>query len=200
MTIFIDADDSWRTDHVATHIKLANSHPGAGIFSSAYIIDGVNVSRNLLTKERQFSANFAKYYFFNRGLICSSSFSCRGKTLKNGLRFSEIRVGEDIQTWLDVVPSYGLAFTQEITNVIHPDFSSNGSSFIIREKPSIAYFSITRSTYWENAVLARRNLLISLRYKRLEMRLLKPVLIVYTALFLEVLRRILLNIANGYRR
>ena len=192
LVFFIDADDTWCAHHIQTHQRLAQNYSGSGIFSSGYIIDGIQVDRNLTKHEHNLTTDFAKYYFFNRGLICSSSFSCRGRTLLKGFHFSERIVGEDIITWLESIPKFGLAFSPSITNIIYPDLSQNGSFFIIKKKPSIAFFMIDRENFWENVILARRHILISIKYKYIKSKMLRPLHIIISSIFLELGRRVVL--------
>lgn len=160
---FLDADDMWEKDYLASMYELISLYPQAGIFASGYYMDfGDHKSYfNHLegySKYSLLSDYFEVSYRFGMSVNITSATCIYRKTALSMPMFREgIRRGEDIDVWLRIALKYPVAFCNEPKMRYMAETSTSLSSHYTNandEFPYMEWFSYrAKSPFYKKYVL-----------------------------------------------
>lgn len=191
-----DADDIWEKNH----LKLLNSMitPNCDIVSSAYRIEDKkcrNISKGIIFIKD--SKSFFKLYFFNRSLICSSSFAIRKDYYLSNPYNHNLKIGEDLEFLFRVASKSRIKFqTNNPTVVIRKNIQSMRSEISSQniENYEMSLHHLTKIEtigFWEKMVIDRRKLILLMDLKKFHLLFSAPIV-----LFLELLRKLILHVSE----
>jgi glycosyltransferase involved in cell wall biosynthesis len=116
---FLDADDQWDPDFLATILALRRSHPEAKVFATSYRVrrragSRANILRGL---PRGFESGVLPDYFAvasrSEPPVCASAVAIEAAALQAIDGFPEgVRAGEDLLTWARLAARHSLAYSR----------------------------------------------------------------------------------------
>jgi len=166
---FLDADDFWSKFHLEKAVEVINNESLIDVYSSSYVIfskSNFNIPRNV-TGDKIYTKNmyeFSKQYFLNRSMICSSSIVIKRDILVSS-PFKDIKIGEDIDYWFNVVSKFKFINNNHVTAFVDRQPISKNSMISMHPKviddaiSSLAKFNSAYSIY-RRLFYLRRGLII----------------------------------------
>lgn len=132
---FLDADDTWKENHLAVLAGLIREYSECGMYLTGYDIrlhNGqlLHKSREILkriapeqiTSDNGYEVLIQNGYFFNTNTVC-----CRREVFdKVGLFAQGVKNGEDDDMWMRIFAYYPIAISKEATTVY--DRSNSGAT------------------------------------------------------------------------
>lgn len=134
---FLDADDEWKADYLATQHSLAEKYPGCDVFATDYeFCDVKGRTTPTIIRRLPFSGedgeltNYFEVASCSHPPICSISVMARKTALQSVGGFPVgVKSGEDLLTWARLAARYGIAYSRKVGAVF------NFEGYHITEKP-----------------------------------------------------------------
>ncbi|MCL6461387.1 MAG: glycosyltransferase family 2 protein [Flavobacterium micromati] len=166
---FLDGDDLWFPQHLATLHALIVKNPRAGIFAARYQLIFQNQSI-YIPKFRTISENYSGIIpdYFESSLqyaVATSSSIAIPKAVFNNVGYfdTEINVGEDTDMWTRIALQYSVAITNEVTvSYLHYVQNSLSKQSILNKK--IKDFTFYKEAEKQNSSLKKYQDLYRLEY------------------------------------
>lgn len=124
--VFLDADDSWKPNHLENLHKLITSFPNCGLYATAYAKQHKHIAVPSIYKnipKGNSWSGIVKDYFESSTVnsIAWTSAVCVPKTILNTIGgFDEtitLGAGEDTDLWIRIALEYPIAFNNEVTAI-----------------------------------------------------------------------------------
>lgn len=136
---FLDADDHWKPNHLATLHELILRYPHAGLLSTAHLFyRGGNAFRPRSAFPDGWVGEVPDFFMAYRSGLClvNSSTACskRWAILQIGGFPVGVRRGSDIITWIKLALAFPVAHAEVVTSVYNRD-GVNRSEFISEAEP-----------------------------------------------------------------
>jgi glycosyltransferase involved in cell wall biosynthesis len=115
---FVDADDLWLENHLATLAELSTRFPGADAVATAYRVSSAGGSINSSTDDLGASQASLLNYFEDaagRARIWTSCVAAKRTTLRTVGGFGAFSPGEDLELWARLALDYDIAVTDART-------------------------------------------------------------------------------------
>jgi hypothetical protein len=126
MVAFLDADDEWHPEFLATIMRLRREFPDCGLFATGYFIcnDGNTRSAIIRRLTKDFSEGILREYFAVAAQsdppICSSAVAMTKKAITSIGGFPPgITAGEDLLTWARLAMRFDIAYCRSPHAIIH---------------------------------------------------------------------------------
>ena len=131
---FLDADDEWKEDYLATQMELAERYPQCDVFATNYEFCDANRKRTkTIIRGIQFQEesgvlnNYFEVASKSHPPICSISIMVRTNTIRSLGGFPiGIKSGEDLLTWARLAVKYKIAYSKKACSIYNVP---NNSSF-----------------------------------------------------------------------
>jgi len=142
---FVDADDTWLPDHLASVRELIGQCPGMGLYSTLYEI---RMNGRVFKPHSAYGEAFSGVVddFFSKmaiGLslvISSTAVVPRQKLLEIGGFPDQVKRGEDLVVWFKLANAAGMAHAAKMTAIYNRDAVNRSSSLREQEAPgSLVY-------------------------------------------------------------
>lgn len=157
---FLDADDEWKPHFLQDILKLKDSYPNAGIYSTAYEKVNSNGSKETAIYSGKYQDDFEGIiddYFLDalkNDFICSSAVAIPKNILEETGKFTVGMVsGEDREMWIRILLKYQLAFSSKIAAIYYKD--SDNMATKNRINYSNSFISLSDVFYEENKNLVK---------------------------------------------
>jgi hypothetical protein len=144
---FLDADDWWKPNHIATLSRLIKAYPQAGLYSTAHLIfrDGLYV-RPRSSYEDGWSGLVDDFFLrYSKGLsLVNSITACVKRELLLGAGGfpNRVRRGEDIIAWCKLALDHAVAHAEIVTAVYNQEAVNRTDRMQESEPPgSLQYLS-----------------------------------------------------------
>lgn len=151
---FLDADDAWYTNHIATLVDLIAQFPNQGLYSTSYeVMQGSRLAIPTVYYPDQEAFVVRDFYAamaFNLALVHSSSACASAECLRaiGGFPLGVTR-GEDLIVWITLATDYGIAHSNRRTAVYNKNAENRASSIAVVQLPESLLFLAKR--YQDNA-------------------------------------------------
>lgn len=142
---FLDADDVWLPDHLEIAARAIENFPLAGLYSSGHLTKNAGKYFSARTDfQVGWSGKVDDFFLhYSRGLsLVNSSTAIVPKSVLRGLGgFPEdVRIGEDIITWVRIAESYDVVYTERKTAIYNLSATNGGDKRCLEDVPASILF------------------------------------------------------------
>lgn len=158
---FLDADDSWKTNHLAVLAGVVTKFPDAKMFCSRYVTQinhNTFIKNNLLDIADDYEGyveDFFKSSYINRVALTSAVCLHKGVFEELGGFNNTTCSTEDLEYWIKIALNYKVAITSQITMVYNFITDNSSLSKIHITKKTVPNFDIYAREELQNPSLKR---------------------------------------------
>lgn len=143
---FLDADDEWKEDYLATQIELVEKYPQCDVFATNYefrdsrgIITPTIIKKIPFQEKEGILINYFEVASHSHPPLWTSAVMVRKQAIQSIGGFPKgIRSGEDLLTWAKLAVKHKIAYSRKVCAVYNvPETRSFGKPMRIPQQPDI---------------------------------------------------------------
>jgi len=135
LVAFLDSDDEWMPELLATILDLRRSYPEAGAYATGYMIANAQGCLSLFRPRRlrctEWTGIIPDYFRLGIGCVWSSAVAVsRNVFAKTGMFRTGITFGEDLDMWFRIALRFDIAYSATPMAIWHQDAMNRASNRI----------------------------------------------------------------------